>query len=399
MKILYLETGTFGGGSFESLYQMLKVINRKRFSPIVAFLNANRICGQLDEIDVGYYVFSDPVYSRNFGRIMNKSLSKMSQKIGIFSGFLSVIYEFLTHNNTIRVLTEIVKKHSIEILHLNDQINRDFFALFVAKRTGIKCVSHLRSPDTYGFNKKKSILANGVVVHYIACSEWIMDLWANCGVAREKISVVPNGIDISKQIEAIDLHARYNIPRDNAIIGCVGTLIPNRGYDFMIRSFAKLVEVFPKAKLLIVGDGSERMFRELKGIANSLRIGDRITFAGFDKNGKGIIAGLDVLVLPYRNEAFGRTLLEAWLAKTPVIATNFGNMNRIVNHGYNGMLVSYGDTESLNRSLLEILKNKQIGEGLRRGGYETVKERFGIQGHVGEIERIYSVIQTNSDVS
>lgn len=389
IRILYIETGTSGGGSFESLYQTLKAIDKRKFLPIVIFLNPNRFCHKLEELKVRYYIISDPVYSKIFGKILTNVLSKLSQIIGSYCPTFSITYEYITHWFTIRFISSIAASHSIEIIHINDQINRDFFALFVAKKQGIKCISHLRSPDTFGFNRKKADYANKVVSYYIAYSEWIRDIWAQKGISQDKVKVIYNAIDTSELIEKKDLHKKYCIPEDHSIIGCVGYLIPNRGYDFMIEAFSRILRDRPKCKLLIVGGGKTKIVDQLNKLVHFLGIQDRVIFTGATKDAKEIIAGFDVFVLPYRTEALGRTLLEAWLAKTPVIATNTGGIDKVIKHSYNGMLVSYGDLDTLESTIISVLVDNELKEKLIKEGYTTVKEKFDISSYIAKLENLY----------
>ena len=64
-RILFVESGTTGGGSFESLYQHLRVINRLRFHPVVVYLNENYFVNPIMELGIPVYVLTDWMYSRH----------------------------------------------------------------------------------------------------------------------------------------------------------------------------------------------------------------------------------------------------------------------------------------------------------------------------------------------
>jgi len=387
--VLYMETGTSQGGSFESLFQTLRVLDRRSYDPIVVYLNPNRFTDELNRMGIWNYVLFDPVYSRQKGSVIPRILSKGSQLAGAYGGRVSILYEFLTHFSTIVQIGRVVNRHAVRILHANDQINRDFFCLFVCAFKGIRCISHIRSPDTRGFNKWKAGYANARVWRYVSYSEERRDVWIKAGLESTKCSVVCNGIDTTEEVRARNISQAYGLTRRGPVIGSVGTVIPERGYDFLVKSFKLLLEEKPDCTLLIVGGGTKKNLARLSDLIRSLNLHDQVLLPGPTPDGKGTIAALDVLVLPYRNEPFGRTLLEAWLVGTPVIATDFGGIGKVIRRGENGLLVSYGDVAGLKSAILSILDDRALRERFREEGRRTVRQGFDIRKTVGQIEALY----------
>jgi len=394
MNILYLETGLYGGGSFESLYQQVKVLDKKKFSPVVVYLNPNRFTERLEALNITYYILQDTLYSSKSNIFLKKICSKIRALTKRVAPRLIINYEFLVHLPLVYSLNRIVNKHNIDLIHLNNQIDRDFFALLVARRNKIPCISHIRSFHSDDFTSPKANYANRNISRYIAYSEGIKKHWVEAGIDAAKTRVIYNAVP---PIETIPLNLReeLKIKEENIfILGCVGRLVPERGYDFMLKAFAKVLNSYPNCILTIVGEtpGEKCQKKELVSLSQQLGIEKAVVFKKFTKKARQIIASLDLLVLPYRIEPFGRVLLEAWQLRTPVIATRVGEIERIVEHEHNGLLVKYGDAEGLGKAIVRLIENQKLRQSIIDNGYKTVREKFNLQKYIEAVQSLYQEV-------
>ena len=239
INILFIETGVFGGGSFESLYSLLKHINRERYNPKVIFLNHTKYLERMKSLEIKCYMVKDLLYSvkgnyllrpaRGFNIIFNEYLIQFS-----------IAWEYMVHFRALRRLKEIIKREKIDIIHANDNINRDFFCLFATRSFNVKIISHLRSFSVEGFNKYKVALANKHVDKFIAITETVKDLWSTKGLKPEKISVVHNGIE-PVDPTPVDVKGRLGLPQDCFLVGAVGSYNADRGYENLLKAFAMLL--------------------------------------------------------------------------------------------------------------------------------------------------------------
>jgi glycosyltransferase involved in cell wall biosynthesis len=124
-------------------------------------------------------------------------------------------------------------------------------------------------------------------------------------------SLVPHPRLPAERIRA--LRAEFGAGDDDYLIGGVGRLVARKGFDVLIRAFAEAG--LPNARLLIVGDGSERSRLE--------RLAARgVVFAGFRRDVKDFYQAFDLFVCPSRYEPFGRVIAEALDAGVPVVAAD-----------------------------------------------------------------------------
>jgi glycosyltransferase involved in cell wall biosynthesis len=147
---------------------------------------------------------------------------------------------------------------------------------------------------------------------------------------------------------------------------------------------------------MIVGDGPLKA--ELVNQARELSIQDSVLFVGYQTMAREIIANFDLLVVPSKSEGFGRTILEAMQAKTPVVATKSGGIPEIVEHEYNGILVDYGNENELRNAMIRLLEDEHLRSKLIQNGYRTVRNRFELKRYASELEMIYMSVSENHNM-
>jgi glycosyltransferase involved in cell wall biosynthesis len=138
------------------------------------------------------------------------------------------------------------------------------------------------------------------------------------GTGRRE-AVIYNGLDPTRFLDIA--------PRPGPVFGSVGRLVPQKGYDLLVRAFARLCRHDDEAQLKIAGDGPTRS--DLLRLIRSLGVSGRAELAGFVEDVPGFLSGLNAFVVPSRTEGFGMTLLEALAAGLPCIASRVGALPEI----------------------------------------------------------------------
>lgn len=193
----------------------------------------------------------------------------------------------------------------------------------------------------------------------------VADLFAERGVPRERLTVVPNGVDVDRfgdvspgRIGAV--RDQYDL--DGApVVLFVGTVMPRKGVDDLVRAAGHLADRDDVEDFHVVVAGEDDLdgayTDEVRSLAHERGVAGRVTFAGFvpDDELAALYALADAFALPSREEGFGMTVTEAMAAGTPVVATTVGAIPRLVDEGDQGYVVEPNDPDAFADRLAALL--------------------------------------------
>ncbi len=188
------------------------------------------------------------------------------------------------------------------------------------------------------------------------------DLHRHFGIPASSLSVVHNGVP--------DLEVTPTMFARRPVIGCAARLEDQKGLDTLIAC----LDALPRVDLVIVGDGSRRV--ELERLADEREVSDRVHFVGWVDDARPYLAGLDIFVLPSRNESFPLTIIEAMLHSVPVVATRVGSVDEAVVEGVTGFLCDVDDPNALVEAIRRLLDDDDQRQRFGQVAREIAVERF-----------------------
>ncbi len=170
-----------------------------------------------------------------------------------------------------------------------------------------------------------------------------------------------------------------------------GRLVPQKGFDLLIRGFCLAAATLPDFKLIIAGEGGES--HALRELANSLGRGSAVIFVGAVHNLAELMRGATAFVLSSRYEGFPNVLLEALACGVPTIATDCpGGVREILDDGRCGVLVPCEDPQALGTAMARLAVDAELRRTLAHLGSLAVK-RYELAGVLDAWE---AVLRTHS---
>ena len=208
------------------------------------------------------------------------------------------------------------------------------------------------------------------------------------GISSDKIISIHNGVDLNEYINSKNEKPSLKENKRKPICLFVGRIDdPRKGLDVLLEAISKIINKID-IELLIVGKGDKKLYKKL---ATDLGISKNIKFLGFvdEKNLKKLFIECDIYVSSSRLEGFGLTIVEAMAAGKPIIATKAGAIPELINNNENGFLVNIDDSDAMAKSILELLKNKELAEKIGKNNFKNVIENFSWIKNVIELEQVY----------
>ena len=224
----------------------------------------------------------------------------------------------------------------------------------------------------------------------ICVSDDLLESCLSAGVPAKNCVLLENGIDTTEYTRRQTLaeaKASLGLPAAGFVVGAVGRLSAEKGFDVLIRSLHALVSRGLDANLVIVGEGGERA--NLERLASELHLGDRVRLAGWQPDVKGYFEAMDVFALSSLREGLPNVLLEAMALEVPIVSTRVNGVPRLVQDGRNGFLVNAGDPDGLTNAVGALLTNAALRDVFRAAGRRTVETRYSFATRMHRLKRLY----------
>jgi glycosyltransferase involved in cell wall biosynthesis len=211
----------------------------------------------------------------------------------------------------------------------------------------------------------------------------------------DKAVVVYNGIDTTPYTQLalhrnalrVKLRNAIGASADAPVITLVGELNERKQQRVVIEAVPHVLEKFPGARILFVGEGDDRA--ALEAAVKERGLTQSIIFTGFRTDAAEIMMGSDALLLPSRVEGFGYVLVEAMAAGIPCIASNASSIPEIVQDGVTGILHAVGDSGAIAEAIVNLLSNPERARAMGEAGARVAREKFTISSMLDQVEQVF----------
>lgn len=252
--------------------------------------------------------------------------------------------------------------------------------------------SYFSRPKTQAFVRIERVLAR-MSDAIITLSPRQREEILGYGIGRpEKVQAIGLGLPLDPFVTCASLRGQLRqelgVSEQTPLIGIVARLVPVKGHSYFLDAAKYVLETYPDARFLLIGDGELRA--ELEQYARDADIEKHVRFLGFRRDLPEIYAGLDVVLLSSLNEGLPVTLIEALAAATPVVAAQVGGVGDLVDHQKTGILVPPQDSRALANGVCQMLTlSASDRQKMGAAGRASVYPRYHIATLVRNIETLY----------
>jgi N-acetyl-alpha-D-glucosaminyl L-malate synthase BshA len=293
-------------------------------------------------------------------------------------------------------LVDVVKAHSIDVLHVHYAIPHAY-AAYMAKKMlldediSIPIVTTLHGTDitlvgSHPFYRPAVTFSINHSDCVTAVSESLKQDTLRLFDIKTEIKVIPNFID-TKKFENKEKPCERSLlaPTDDKIITHISNFRPLKRINDVIDVFEQ-ISTNVSSKLLMVGEGPEKS--KAMAYVKSKGLNEKVVFLGNSNEIDKILCYSDLFLLPSEMESFGLVALEAMANGVSVISSNAGGLSEVNKHGFSGFLSDVGDVNSMAKNALELLLDEEKLNKFKKQAKKQA-QLFNIDKVVTEYEDIY----------
>ncbi len=289
-------------------------------------------------------------------------------------------------------LALLCRKLSIDLIHTH-YLRENYIAMLAqlfGSKAKVAYTNHFIARNNL-VTRFSNRLMNPLEAGVIAVCNRGREMMISNGVAASKIRVLFNAVDpeLWGTREPSTLRGEFGISDDTFVILCASRFAHDKGHRYLVRTMAKLKESnCRKFACVLAGDGP--LLEEIRQLTVEMGLEQDILFIGFRKDIKNLFNGSDLYFNSSEHEASSFLILEALASGLPVIATDMGGNNDIINDRNGcGVLVKYEDAESTAREIRRIMDDESLQASLGQNALKAVQENFNLVKMANQTYNLY----------
>lgn len=305
--------------------------------------------------------------------------------------WLSEIGEF--GGETLRLAKQF-NRQKVDVVHCSKLTAAKSVGAVAGKLAGrpVVVTVHLPSADVHPrVRRLLRFVDQFVFVSRRACDE------SSFGDVSGKSTVIHNGISEREVRAAVEgkanFRSEFGIRADVFLLTMVARLSPQKDFATLAEAMGRVLNVRPKARLCVVGDGPREHARRVRAEFEGHSVSESVIFAGFRDEALAVMRDSDAVVLSTHSEGLPLVLLEAMALSRPVVATAVGGIPELVEDGATGILVDHQDGEGLADAILRLIEQPDWARKLGRNGRARVRERFSLRKQATRMLEVYDEVR------
>jgi glycosyltransferase involved in cell wall biosynthesis len=282
-------------------------------------------------------------------------------------------------------IAQLAARYRVDVLHCHHYSPFVYgqIAALLRRRLRVVFTEHGRLTDKGPTLKRR--LANQVIGRLpfaiFSVSADLREFMIREGLPASAVRIIHNGIavqPIPEMGEGLAVRRELGIDPSALVIGAVGRLDPVKDLETLLAAFAALRNRISTARLILVGDGPERVALEERAASLGLRAA--VAFAGYRRDARRLLAAVDIYANSSTHEGVSLTILEAMSAALPVVATRTGGTPEVVEDGVTGCLVPARSPMDMARAFDALASSGERRRRMGQAGRRRVESRFSIDG-------------------
>ena len=290
-----------------------------------------------------------------------------------------------------------VSKNNLDVIHTHSSVD-SWLGGVVGKLSGIPVIRtrHVSLPVNDFF--PNHLLYSYIPQRILTSGNMISDIvkQVRC-VDSNKVVSIPAGVDLRKFDSGISrekIRKELKVDSNQILIGKIGVVRGWKGHNYFLEAIPLILKNIPYAKFVIAGNGPG--FKEIKSKVKLAGIENKVDLLGHREDVPEIMAALDVQVLAsFAGEGTPQVIPQAFVMKTPVVATKIASIPDLLGQGERGILIEPENALSLAEGVLKIIRNPEIAKRLVENAYSFCLKELTVDKMMDSTIAIYEEVASS----
>jgi glycosyltransferase involved in cell wall biosynthesis len=289
----------------------------------------------------------------------------------------------------LRHIKKILKEKQIEVLHTHSSVD-SWVASLAGKWAGVPVtvrtrhisVPARRRPLNYIYSLPDVVITSGEQIRQTLINGY--------GLPADRVYSIPTGVDTGRFFPRLPdpaLKKELGIPADSLVISLVAVLRAQKRHELVIAAAPGILQRYPQARFLFVGEGPRRALIEEE--IRRRRLESFFIMTGHRNDIPEILALTDIGIIASQAEGVPQFLLQAMAMAKPTVATAVGGIPDIIADGINGLLIPPEESQALVDAVLRILEDKTYAAHLGQQAMNLIHKKFNAGRMADQICQVY----------
>jgi glycosyltransferase involved in cell wall biosynthesis len=229
----------------------------------------------------------------------------------------------------------------------------------------------------------------------IAISSAVAAALRASGIAPERLTIIPSGIDLDRQVTPASstVLSTLGVPPGSPLVIQVSQLVDHKDPLTFVRAIKNARRDIPALRALLVGNGY--LMAEVTAAVRAAGLRDTLQILGYRQDADALIAAADVVTLSSQEEGLGTVLLDAMAFGGAVAATRAGGIPEIIEDGVTGLLAPVGDGVGLGAAIARLLGDPALAARIKQAARQNVRA-FSVQRTAERTLAVYEEVRHQS---
>lgn len=379
-NVLFINHSVRDGGPGQSLFYILKYLDRSKLTPYVLIPKDDVFSERLKAEGLYENIIIDGRFPENLKK------PRFSRHRSAIFTLLSIIINIFAVLSLIITSPYLIRRNKIKLIYCNGTQAKIVGALIGL----INC-----RPVIWHVRNIQQTVFLGFVINFLALMPMVKKIICVSGptatqfrYGKKKLMVIHNGIDVqdyNPRTTKGEVREKFSLGEESIIVGSTGRIVPRKGYDLFIKSAKVVVSELGSAaenvKFVIVGD-TPYFFQDdhlsyLKTLVSEYGLRENFIFMGFKEDVRPCLKDFDIFVIPSSYpDPFPRSVIEAMSFSLPIIGFYAGGIVESVEDTVTGVLNELGNVDQMGMAIVRLISKPKLRKSMGKAGRKRVESKF-----------------------